>query len=196
MAKINYEDKSTKWKIKLGLCAVACIGSLTSCTDTVEPEPVVETPVEVIVRPMTVRDLLTEESINCLIQNSYYEARNQEDEAIVGVVHVSLNRWYDSRYPDNICDVIYQSKLDRYGRIILNQCQFSWYCDGKSDNPKDKVAYDRITKVTEKAIMLWYLNMDITDGSTHYHSIKVYPDWAPTLAYIKQLGDHKFYRWN
>jgi len=178
------------------LCAVACIGSLTSCTDTVEPEPVVETPVEVIVRPMTVRDLLTEESINCLIQNSYYEARNQEDEAIVGVVHVSLNRWYDSRYPDNICDVIYQSKVDRYGRIILNQCQFSWYCDGKSDNPKDKVAYDRITKVTEKAIMLWYLNMDITDGSTHYHSIKVYPDWAPTLAYIKQLGDHKFYRWN
>lgn len=204
MAKVNYKDKQTQWTNQHGLCLITFIGLLAIAltwdyTPQVKetPEPIiVEAPAEIVITPITADDLLTQESINCLIQNSYYEARDQDIDAITGVVHVSLNRWNDRRYPNDICDVIYQSKVDYYGRIILNQCQFSWYCDGKSDNPKNKVAYERVSEITKKAIILWYLNMDITDGSTHYHSIKVYPDWAPTLAYTKQIGDHKFYRWN
>jgi hypothetical protein len=27
---------------------------------------------------------------------------------------------------------------------VRNQCQFSWYCDGKSDEPKDLVTFQKI----------------------------------------------------
>lgn len=141
-------------------------------------------------------NVLDQQSVNCLILNGYYEARNQPEEAIIAVAQVALNRWNDSRYPDTVCDVIQQSKYDSQGRIILHQCQFSWYCDGKSDRPKEELALRRISSITEKAIIMWYANIDITNGATHYHANYVNPDWSTQLAYIKHIGDHIFYKWN
>jgi spore germination cell wall hydrolase CwlJ-like protein len=147
-------------------------------------------------KPIKASDLLAEQDLRCLVLNSYYEARNQDEEAIMGVAMVTLNRLKDRRYPDSVCDVIKQSRVDYRGRIILNQCQFSWYCDGKSDSPKDRIAYMRVQDVTERALLQWNSNEDITYGATHYHANYVNPDWSYSLNKVTSIGDHVFYKWN
>lgn len=207
MAKINYKDKRTKWADQQGLCLVTCICliSIALRWDYSQPQAAVqesELPYSyldfsyIIEEPIKASDLLAEQDLRCLVLNSYYEARNQDEEAIMGVVMVTLNRLKDRRYPNNVCDVIKQSKTDYRGRIILNQCQFSWYCDGKSDNPKDSIAYMRVQDITERALLLWNSNKDITYGATHYHAKYVDPDWSYSLNKVTSIGDHVFYKWN
>lgn len=207
MAKTNYKNERTNWADQQGLCLVTCIGliSIALGWDYSQPAAAVEEaklPYDyldfsyIIEEPIKASDLLAEQDLRCLVLNSYYEARNQDEEAIMGVVMVTLNRLKDRRYPNNVCDVIKQSKTDYRGRIILNQCQFSWYCDGKSDNPKDSIAYMRVQDITERALLLWNSNKDITYGATHYHAKYVDPDWSYSLNKVTSIGDHVFYKWN
>jgi len=81
-------------------------------------------------------------AIICLALNIYHEARNQPVAGQIAVSEVVLNRVADSKYPNTICEVVYQAKYKKGSNLpIRNQCQFSWYCDGKSDKPTDIDAY-------------------------------------------------------
>ena len=85
-----------------------------------------------------------DESATCLAKNMYYEARNQGTAGWMAVTAVVLNRVNDDRFPNTICEVVEQgptrkSWKDPTVKIpIKHRCQFSWYCDGLSDKPKDK----------------------------------------------------------
>ena len=85
---------------------------------------------------------VTPSEVTCLADNIYFEARNQGLAGQLAVVNVVVNRVADSRYPDTICEVVKQgpTRLSWKGTgeliPIRNRCQFSWYCDGKSDIPK------------------------------------------------------------
>ena len=76
----------------------------------------------------------------CLADNMYFEARNQSWRGIVAVGMVTLNRVNDKRFPEILCEVVKQGPISKWwleqkGKIvpIRHKCQFSWYCDGKSD---------------------------------------------------------------
>ena len=75
----------------------------------------------------------------CLAQNIYFEAGNQPLAGKVAVAQVVLNRLEHSSYPSTVCGVIYDAKMfeNWKGNMLprRNQCQFSWFCDGKSDEP-------------------------------------------------------------
>ena len=80
--------------------------------------------------------------LTCLALNIYFEARNQPVMGQIGVSMVVLNRVNSTDYPDNVCDVIYQGKHSKItGMPFRHKCQFSWYCDGLTDTPKDVDAY-------------------------------------------------------
>ena len=74
------------------------------------------------------------DEVKCLAQNIYWEARNQSIQGMYAVADVTLNRVKDKRWPSTVCEVVKQRK-NAGGRWI---CQFSWYCDGKSDTPKSR----------------------------------------------------------
>lgn len=131
--------------------------------------------------------------IMCLALNIYFEARNQPLPGQVAVTQVVLNRVADPRYPNRICDVIYQAKRTKSGKIIRNKCQFSWYCDGKSDYPTDIDAFRWATYVALSVI--YGGHEDNTFGATHYHSNKVSPDWALPENKTAEIGDHLFFKW-
>jgi spore germination cell wall hydrolase CwlJ-like protein len=138
----------------------------------------------------------------CLADNVYYEARNQGTAGQLAVVAVTMNRVNDDRYPNTICGVVKQGphrpSWKGTGEMIpvRNRCQFSWYCDGKSDVPLDKVTYDSIYTFVE-LIVLGEINViDITDGATHYHADYVEPDWAKTKRKTIEIEDHIFYVWD
>ena len=131
---------------------------------------------------------------HCLASNIYWEARNQSLSGKVAVGQVVLNRVDSERFPDTICNVVTQTKFYPSGRIDLHDCQFSWYCDGKSDVPLEKEmsiyeeSFELAVELVEKR------PMDFTEGATHYHSTKVNPYWADSLERITRIDDHIFYR--
>ena len=99
-------------------------------------------------------DIFREQEAVCLAKNMYYEARNQGLAGQLAVSLVVMNRVKDKRYPNTICEVVYQGPISKWwlkekSKIvpIRNRCQFSWYCDGKSDDPKNKKKYNKRNKI-------------------------------------------------
>jgi spore germination cell wall hydrolase CwlJ-like protein len=146
---------------------------------------------------------LPNKEVQCLAKNIYFEAKNQGTGGWLAVAFVTLNRVKDTRYPNTICEVVYQgpskpSWQDPKKQIpIRHKCQFSWFCDGRPDDIRNKSKYTDILIFTnlmlDQAISTDMI--DITDGATHYHADYVKPAWAKTKTKTIEIGDHIFYRW-
>lgn len=136
--------------------------------------------------------------IECLATNMYFEARGEGEEGQDAVAFVTINRVRSDRYPDNVCDVVYQARTYANGHPIRNQCQFSWYCDGRVDTVIERI-YSRIHRRAEYIYVNYHLNdlmNDTTDGATHYHTEKVDPYWSrhKNYKYVANIGQHVFYQ--
>ena len=84
----------------------------------------------------------SDEHVQCLAMNMYHEARDQGTAGKLAVSAVVMNRVNDERFPNSVCEVVLQAQTRPSWRDgtpipIRNRCQFSWYCDGKSDEIKD-----------------------------------------------------------
>jgi spore germination cell wall hydrolase CwlJ-like protein len=131
---------------------------------------------------------------HCMALNVYYEARGSNLADKYAVSDVVLNRVRDPRYPNTICEVVKQGVQDSNGNMIRNKCQFSWYCDGKNDNPQNEDLWKE-SQIVAWSIITWDKHRGITEGATHYHATYVNPRWAKTLQLVGRIGAHIFYRW-
>lgn len=130
----------------------------------------------------------------CLAQNVYYEARSSNRADRIAVADVVLNRVIDTRYPNTICEVVHQGRKNPNGTMKRNMCQFSWYCDGKSDWPTDMDAWVDAQQIA----YLMIVHNDgrgLTEGATHYHATYVKPAWAKQKQLVGRIGKHIYYRW-
>jgi len=132
-------------------------------------------------------------AIFCLALNIYFEARNQPLEGQIAVSQVVLNRVDSQHYPDDVCEVVRDAEYYLNGKIKKHRCQFSWYCDGKVDHPKDIDAF-RWALLVAESIFDNPAMPDFVDGATHYHATHVRPEWANRAIYIVTIGDHVFYK--
>jgi len=130
----------------------------------------------------------------CMAQNIYYEARGSNRADRIAVADVVINRVNDRRYPSTVCSVVRQGMKHANGSMKRNKCQFSWYCDGKSDWPADMDAWVDAQQIAFN-IMTWGEGRGLTEGSTHYHAKYVSPRWARDLQLVGRIGVHIFYRW-
>ena len=146
----------------------------------------------------------------CLAMNMYHEARGQGSAGLLAVTSVVLNRVRDKRFPNTICGVVKQgptreswktrkvknlSPAMRKYYPIRNRCQFSWWCDGKSDVPKDVETYNALLILSNAVVYNKFDFIDITDGALFYHADYVKPSWAKTKIKTVEIQDHIFYRW-
>jgi|TARA_R100000742_G_C4253790_1_gene71876 spore germination cell wall hydrolase CwlJ-like protein len=152
---------------------------------------------------------LDKKQVQCLAENIYFEAKNQGTAGWAAVASVTLNRVKDYRYPNTVCEVVKQGptkeswktkgkdfpEQERIYFPIRHKCQFSWYCDGKSDTIRDKKTFEKIYKLSEIILSEKVILLDITDGATHYHADYVFPAWRKTKTKTVEIGDHIFYRW-
>ena len=133
-------------------------------------------------------------ALACMAVAIYFEARAEPLAGQIAVANVIVNRVMADQYPDDVCEVITQGKLGSKptDRIRKHQCQFSFYCDGKSDTPKDEDAFRYAIDIASNILGgVWF---DPTDGATHYHSIDVAPSWAKTKVRIVRIENHIFYK--
>ena len=128
------------------------------------------------------------DEVECLAKNIYYEARDQSLTGMYAVAGVTLNRVKDRRWPNDICAVVKQR------RIVQNQwiCQFSWFCDGKSDRPKDLYNWNVCYTIAYVAIKDNALGF-IPSNTYWYHNNEVKPYWASAYHRTAIIGDHTFY---
>lgn len=122
----------------------------------------------------------------CLATNMFFEARGEDLAGKFAVGLVTLNRVESKKYPDNVCDVVWQKK------------QFSWTHDGKHDDPTrfksevDKKAWEESKELANA--LLKNKPQPVLEGSTMYHSLKVSPYWAKHYEPVAIVGNHIFYK--
>lgn len=122
-----------------------------------------------------------------LAEALYFEASTQSDDSQLMIAAVILNRVAQTRYSNTIQDVVHAYKW-RKGRKI---CQFSYYCDGKSDEMRDWYQYRRAWLNAGEALS--YDFVDPTDGADHYYNPKLAsPAWGPYLYDTVVGEDHIF----
>jgi spore germination cell wall hydrolase CwlJ-like protein len=133
------------------------------------------------------------ESLICLALNVYHEAKNQSFIGQVAVAQVVMNRVKDNRYPNNVCDVVKQGLTYKWkpSLPIKNRCQFSWYCDGLSDEPKDDLAWEKSLMVAHGVLSGYTEN--VAEDALWYHAHYVNPDWASSKRFVVRINDHIFY---
>ena len=129
---------------------------------------------------------MIETALMCLALNIYFEARSEPIQGQIAIAEVTLNRVASSKYPNDVCSVVLQENKDG--------CQFSWWCDGKSDHPREHNSLRTSKALAELMLKEGRYITVIGDGATHYHSNDVYPYWADDLHRIRRIGKHIFYK--
>ena len=144
--------------------------------------------------------MILETAFICLALNTYHEAKNQSTVGQIATAQVVMNRVEDKRFPNTVCEVVKQGPTrpswedPNKEYPIRHRSQFSWYCDGKSDVPKNEKAW---RKAQDVAFVVLYnkIQLDVTEGATHYHATYVKPAWAKTKKRTTRIEKHIFYRW-
>tara|TARA_R110001592_G_scaffold45033_3_gene144167 strand:- start:132 stop:701 length:570 start_codon:yes stop_codon:yes gene_type:complete len=146
--------------------------------------------------------------MHCLATNIYHEARGETVRGKFAVAHVTMNRVNSDRFPNTVCNVVYQSQMrtNWKGESVpkRHKCQFSWYCDGKSDAIILRTAEGNIIKYNMNAweeslkvatAVLKHNIHDTTYGATHYFNDKLAdPYWADHYVQVAVIDNHVFHR--
>lgn len=113
----------------------------------------------------------------CLATAIYFEARGEETLGQMAVAQVVINRMVDDRYPDTVCDVVWEPKA------------FSFTHDGKSDKMKHAESRSKALQVAKSTLR----GDGIGITSTHYHTLSVSPYWNQHYSVDGVVGNHVFY---
>ena len=124
-----------------------------------------------------------EQEIGCMATNIYHEARGESLEGQWLVGSVVMNRVVSNKFPGTPCDVVHE-----WRRPGLFGCQFSWYCDGRSDKMFDEVALLKAVIVSVASVALPASDL------THYHELSVNPTNWEELEPVGVVGGHLFYK--
>ena len=139
---------------------------------------------------------ILETALMCMAFNIYHEARNESMLGQIAVGQVVMNRVWDKRFPNTVCEVVKQAVTHKgTNKPVLFRCSFSWYCDGQVDDVnKDSKAW-RYSLEYASIVLSGRIVLDITEGATHYHATYVRPSWAKTKTRTTRIDRHIFYRW-
>ena len=119
----------------------------------------------------------------CVALAMYWEARGEGRDGMLAVGSVVLNRVDDDRFPDSVCGVVYQGGE-------TPPCQFSWWCDGKSDRPTQQAAW--LASLDLARDLLADRPPDPTHGALFFHNTSIKAPWRRDRT--ARIGNHVFYR--
>ena len=141
--------------------------------------------------PITMEE--RDRQLTCLAKNIYHEARNEGMTGQRAVAWATLNRVHSDKYPDTVCEVVYQAVLNEDGIPLRNECQFSWFCDGKSDEIENQAAWNVAEQIAVEVTNSYGKETDPTNGAFMYHAYYVEPYWATSYEKTARIDSHIFY---
>ena len=150
----------------------------------------------VIDRSLVVND----KEVTCMAKNIFYEAAVESTAGKLAVAHVTLNRVDSRHYPNTVCEVVYEGLHYTHASgkefPVRDRCQFSWYCDGKGDEPREGSRLWEDSQELARYVLLRQEELpDITDGALHYHASYIdAPIWAKSKKITTKIDTHIFYK--
>jgi N-acetylmuramoyl-L-alanine amidase len=149
---------------------------------------------------LQIKKQLHNEQVNCMAKNIFFEAAVESTAGKLAVAQVTLNRVNSTWYPNTVCEVVYEGPTytARDGQQLpkRDRCQFSWYCDGKDDEPReDSRLWIDIQELAKYVLLRQDELPDITDGALNYHADYIAaPRWAGRKLKTAKIDTHIFYR--
>ena len=118
---------------------------------------------------------LPKAQLECLSKAAYFESKGESDAGMLAVIHTTLNRVKDARFPNTICGVVYQKS------------QFVW----TKHNPKvkEKEQYERAKRLAQEAVD--GKHRDTSRGALYFNSLHKRP--KGTVCTVR-IGGHSFYK--
>ncbi len=147
------------------------------------PSEIISKPESQAVDPVGKEPL--DEAITCLSRTIYWEAKGEDTASMEAVANVVMNRLGKKGFPNTICEVV------RQGRE-RGACQFSWWCDGRSDAAEDDKSYAIAKEIARKA-----LNGQLTDrtgGALYFHNRETPVSWSAKYIKTVKIGKLVFYK--
>lgn len=124
--------------------------------------------------------------VHCLALTVYFEAAGEPLRGQQAVAHVVLNRVAQSHFPGGVCAVVRQGGTQR-------PCQFSWWCDGRSDRPEPGRRWESAQRVARDALA--GRSADPTGGALYFHRADLGRlTWTQPLEVAARIGAHVYYR--
>ena len=126
-----------------------------------------------------------DDAITCLARSIYWEAKGKAFADMEAVASVVMNRLGKEGFPDTVCKVVKQGSEQK-------NCQFSWWCDGRSDQVVEDDQYMIAKEIARKA-----LNQQLPDrthGALYFHDRNVRPGWAGKYIKTTETGKFIFYK--
>ena len=117
-----------------------------------------------------------DKDVECMAEAIYHEGRGEPLAGQIAIANVIKNRLNDSRFPKTIC------------KVIRQKYQFSYLWDGKLNRIKDKVAYEKATKIAKKVILDRI--PDNTNGALFFRLATIR---LPSYKHKRKIGLHIFY---
>ena len=131
--------------------------------------------------------------VECLADNIYFESAYEPKDGKIAVGMVTMNR-VKHGFENSVCGVVKQK--------TQQTCQFSWWCDAKTQmtalyknnyfNDKQREVYQEAQDVAVYVYMNHDTMKDNTKGALYYHADYVHPQWK--LQKTVTIGRHIFYR--
>lgn len=126
-----------------------------------------------------------DDAITCMARSIYWESKGGKAADMEAVASVVMNRLGHEGFPDTVCGVVKQGSE-------TGNCQFSWWCDGRSDSVQEETRYAIAKEIARKA-----LNRQLDDrtgGALYFHDRHVSPDWARAYVKTTETSDFLFYK--
>ena len=144
--------------------------------------------------------LIDDKEVTCMAKNIFFEAAVESTAGKLAVAQVTLNRVESKNYPNTVCEVVYDGIHYTHSSgkklPVRDRCQFSWYCDGRGDEPREgSRMWDEAQELAKYILLRQDELPDITDGALHYHANYINaPRWASHKRVSTRIDTHIFYR--
>jgi spore germination cell wall hydrolase CwlJ-like protein len=126
-----------------------------------------------------------DDAITCLSRSIYWEAKGEGDAGMQAIANVVMNRLGHEGFANTVCAVVKDGQEQ-------GACQFSWWCDGRSDDVVEEEPYARAKELSREALNLQL--EDLTQGAMYFHHERLTPDWSEEYIETVKIGEHIFYK--
>lgn len=124
---------------------------------------------------------ITEQDLECLTQNIYWESRGESLTGQAAIAWVTLNRVTSDAFPDTVCAVVWQRH------------QFGWTSQGQR-KLQDTHSLQRARTIALMVVDSYRTGADPTHGSTYFHEVNSRPSWGRKFMKMVRIGQHIFYK--
>lgn len=124
----------------------------------------------------------------CLARNIYHEARGEPIAGQLAVAEVTMNRVASRHFPDSVCEVVYEKRLDTVRNRLVGA--FSWTEIESVEEPRG-LQWERAKRAAEA--IYDEQHEPTIPGALFYHADSIEPRWAKQKNRVAKIGRHIFY---